>query len=774
MGAGRSKHPDWYPGEPAADALATCSSCQTAADKHRAEGMAQRPRVSGSESTLPPSDRSEVSGLKQEHAPSGSNDKFKREPSSLPVVELVDFEFIASGAFCDVYSCKYRGWEVVAKRVRADLPAADKRAALANLWNEHECLRVLRHPNIIDVYGICRIKGYENDEFSVCILLEQLALGTVGHLFDTNRHLEKNLVNTISRSRKMKMVPFHARLDRVLELALALEYVHGRSGVGTMMHRDIKNVNIGFAQNGNLKLMDFGLAKVVGPIGCPENDTYQMTGEVGSYRYMAPELVKHEPYNAKADVYSWAVISWEILAVNRPYAFMNETKFVARVILKGERPPLQKEWPECLRVLLASAWSPDLTARPTAEEVVVALRAIKADLPAARRRQSLPLKRRSSSQQTRASSASTFLSCDRDRDGDDHGEMLGISPVYAPAKSRFSFSLDGPPSQRKYKRSPALAKCSSQDTGRTRRCSFKSISSKGKGSGNGGTGPGRTDGTGGKNRLSRAASMRQDHLVQPKDTAPLSTGATLGAADGDGGTHGSRGSGSSNRSSAPCACTNCSLLQDKSALGNVRDAIVAALARCAAAQNPSQPLAAAAVGGGCDDTDSISSVTEAAGVSVASDEKQCMNTDCGLEDSRCPRREDPRSAPSSGEQVNDLRGSSRTSSLKKLWPKASPVASPPLSSISAPNPTILTCNSSSNVSTADGDTSVSSDQGKVAANVQEGGKLLDRWPHEDSGDSVSVKALVLAFEESQLLSSSKVNSLRKMAANRGPSPTMTE
>lgn len=442
-----------------------------------------------------------------------------------------------------------------------------------------------------------------------------------------------------------------------------------------------------------------------------------------------------------------------------------------RVILKGERPPLQKEWPECLRVLLASAWSPDLTARPTAEEVVVALRAIKADLPAARRRQSLPLKRRSSSQQTRASSASTFLSCDRDRDGDDHGEMLGISPVYAPAKSRFSFSLDGPPSQRKYKRSPALAKCSSQDTGRTRRCSFKSISSKGKGSGNGGTGPGRTDGTGGKNRLSRAASMRQDHLVQPKDTAPLSTGATLGAADGDGGTHGSRGSGSSNRSSAPCACTNCSLLQDKSALGNVRDAIVAALARCAAAQNPSQPLAAAAVGGGCDDTDSISSVTEAAGVSVASDEKQCMNTDCGLEDSRCPRREDPRSAPSSGEQVNDLRGSSRTSSLKKLWPKASPVASPPLSSISAPNPTILTCNSSSNVSTADGDTSVSSDQGKVAANVQEGGKLLDRWPHEDSGDSVSVKALVLAFEESQLLSSSKVNSLRKMAANRGPSPT---
>lgn len=54
----------------------------------------------------------------------------------------------------------------------------------------------------------------------------------------------------------------------------------------------------------------------------------QMTGEVGSYRYMAPELVKHEPYNAKADIYSWAVISWEILTVRRPYSSMNETTFV--------------------------------------------------------------------------------------------------------------------------------------------------------------------------------------------------------------------------------------------------------------------------------------------------------------------------------------------------------------------------------------------------------------------------------------------------------------
>lgn len=53
-----------------------------------------------------------------------------------------------------------------------------------------------------------------------------------------------------------------------------------------------------------------------------------MTGEVGSYRYMAPELVKHEPYNSKVDIYSWAILSWEMLALDKPYAGVGESTFV--------------------------------------------------------------------------------------------------------------------------------------------------------------------------------------------------------------------------------------------------------------------------------------------------------------------------------------------------------------------------------------------------------------------------------------------------------------
>ncbi len=62
----------------------------------------------------------------------------------------------------------------------------------------------------------------------------------------------------------------------------------------------------------------------------------QMTGEVGSFRYMAPELVKHEPYNMSVDIYSWAVLSWEMLAIDKPYTGINESTFMkVRVLGAG-------------------------------------------------------------------------------------------------------------------------------------------------------------------------------------------------------------------------------------------------------------------------------------------------------------------------------------------------------------------------------------------------------------------------------------------------------
>lgn len=138
---------------------------------------------------------------------------------------------------------------------------------------------------------------------------------------------------------------------------------------------------------------------------------------------MAPELVKQEPYNSKADIYSWAILSWEILAVSQPYSDLNEPAFMKvklitfsrielvvslgqrvqcslisysfpfvvfflfamayfekKVVMDGERPPLKKTWPEDLRRLLASAWDPDLQKRPSGSKIVAILRIIRCEL----------------------------------------------------------------------------------------------------------------------------------------------------------------------------------------------------------------------------------------------------------------------------------------------------------------------------------------------------------------------------------------------------------
>ncbi|CAN0113406.1 unnamed protein product, partial [Discosporangium mesarthrocarpum] len=62
-----------------------------------------------------------------------------------------------------------------------------------------------------------------------------------------------------------------------------------------IVHRDLKPDNIGFGADGSVKLFDFGLAKAITRKKRCMSCTYKMTGEVGSPRYMAPEVASHHP-----------------------------------------------------------------------------------------------------------------------------------------------------------------------------------------------------------------------------------------------------------------------------------------------------------------------------------------------------------------------------------------------------------------------------------------------------------------------------------------------
>jgi len=116
------------------------------------------------------------------------------------------------------------------------------------------------------------------------------------------------------------------RLSACLELASGLTHLHKHR----ILHRDIKPNNVGFNVRGDLVLFDFGLSRNLPPSVSNQNqhsdDTntandavFHMTGFCGSPRYMAPEVGKRLKYNSKCDVYSFGVLAWQILSLQKPF-----------------------------------------------------------------------------------------------------------------------------------------------------------------------------------------------------------------------------------------------------------------------------------------------------------------------------------------------------------------------------------------------------------------------------------------------------------------------
>ena len=109
---------------------------------------------------------------------------------------------------------------------------------------------------------------------------------------------------------------------------------------------------------------------------------FEMTGETGSLRYMAPEVGSNETYNHKADVYSWAVVAWQVFTKSTPYTGFSVQKFQEHVVTGGYRMPLPSTWPAGLAPLVSKAWAKNAKDRPNMREIVEALEGISEELAA--------------------------------------------------------------------------------------------------------------------------------------------------------------------------------------------------------------------------------------------------------------------------------------------------------------------------------------------------------------------------------------------------------
>ncbi|KAL9171855.1 hypothetical protein ABFS82_03G007400 [Erythranthe guttata] len=150
-------------------------------------------------------------------------------------------------------------------------------------------LSLLHHPNLVNLIGYC------TDGDQRLLVYEFMPMGSLeNHLFDLQAG--------------NKPLSWSTRLKIAVGAARGLEYLHCRANP-PVIYRDLKSSNILLDNDFNVKLSDFGLAKL-GPVG---DNTHVSTRVMGTYGYCAPEYAMSGKLTLKSDIYSFGVVMLELI-----------------------------------------------------------------------------------------------------------------------------------------------------------------------------------------------------------------------------------------------------------------------------------------------------------------------------------------------------------------------------------------------------------------------------------------------------------------------------
>ena len=154
--------------------------------------------------------------------------------------------------------------------------------------------------------------------------------------------------------------------------------------IESLVYRDIKQENIGFDVRGDVKVFDFGLSRGISMsqrARDPKTDAieygYNLTPQTGSIPYMAPEVMVGRPYDGQCDVYSFAILLWEIFNLRSAFPYMDRQEYTERVVRNGERlsfPLRGGIVPAPIKELIKNSWHGKPPQRPVMSNVAARIR----------------------------------------------------------------------------------------------------------------------------------------------------------------------------------------------------------------------------------------------------------------------------------------------------------------------------------------------------------------------------------------------------------------
>jgi len=360
----------------------------------------------------------------------------------IPQNVLVLGNVLGEGGFATVYEGEWYTIPVAVKKLHLGSSSGKVMQAFIR---EMDVMSSLRHPNIVEIYGISNIYGGKSSKGNgISLVMELLEKGSM-HNYLHNAHKK----------------PFGTTklINLALEVARALRYLHTRPK--PILHRDVKSANVLLytrKKQLHVKLTDFGLSQVR---EAAEKNRKQ-DDKLGSRPWMAPELFGASPsYSTASDVYSLGMLLWEMVTRKIPFAQATNGQVLEKWISEGKRETLPESCPQGLATIIEDCWAQAPKKRPSLDVIILRLNTLMSNVSDVKGSSNKSPKSRSNSKRShRSKSSRPFSEKRNNNNGIELQPITTKTPYISNIHSMFNEGDKGAGSKgasvKKQKSSPAL------------------------------------------------------------------------------------------------------------------------------------------------------------------------------------------------------------------------------------------------------------------------------------------------------------------------------